>query len=96
MSDRLAIEVLPSPRRTAEVRIRVDGEDLVGGTAGPGGCCGHLAGSVRRHGGLVVRSDRGTPGDEPRPPDLHFDVHQCDAELARVTADRWWDVPPAP
>ncbi|MGW4697042.1 hypothetical protein ACWEO1_32205 [Kitasatospora cineracea] len=61
-----------------------------------GGCCGYLAAVVRRHGALVVWSDWETPADEPAPPDFHFDARQYDAELARATADRWWDVPPVP
>ncbi len=132
MFNRLEIEVRAGVRSPAEVRVRVDGEDLVDAAAGPGGfgayapwllpaagdgplratgearrvelgepectggCCGHLAAVVRRHGPLVVWSDWQTPADEPRLPDFHFDARQYDAELARATADRWWDVPPAP
>ncbi|MEU3494614.1 hypothetical protein ABZ747_14135 [Kitasatospora cineracea] len=132
MFNRLEIEVRAGVRSAAEVRVRVDGEDLVDATAGPdgfgahapwllpaagdgplratgearrvelgeptctGGCCGYLAAVVRRHGALVVRSDRETPADEPGLPDFHFDARQYDAELARATADRWWDVPPPP
>ncbi|MFD7735753.1 hypothetical protein ACFV6F_35875 [Kitasatospora phosalacinea] len=132
MSNRLRIEAPASGHLTAEVRVWVDGEDLVAGTTGPGGvggyapfllpatgegplragtearrvdlgepectggCRGHLTASVRRHDGLVVRADRETPGDEPRPPDLHFDAARYDAELARATADRRRDVPRRP
>ncbi|RPE29116.1 hypothetical protein [Kitasatospora cineracea] len=132
MFNRLEIEVRAGVRSAAEVRVRVDGEDLVDATAGPdgfgahapwllpaagdgplratgearrvelgepactGGCCGYLAAVVRRHGALVVWSDRETPADEPGLPDFHFDARQYDAELARATADRWWDVPPPP
>ncbi|MFF4342574.1 hypothetical protein ACFY00_21920 [Kitasatospora sp. NPDC001540] len=132
MFNHLRIDVLRSERCTAEVRVRVDGADLVADTTGPGGfggyaplllpatgegplragaearrvllgepectgdCCGYLAASVRRHDGLVVWSDWETPGDEPRLPDFRFDARRYDAELARATADRWWDVPPVP
>ncbi|MFE1320635.1 hypothetical protein [Kitasatospora phosalacinea] len=132
MFNHLRIDVLASEHWTAEVRVRVDGADLVADTTGPGGfgayaplllpatgesplragteprrvllgepectgdCCGHLAVSVRRHGDLVIWSDWETPGDEPHPPDFHFDAHPYDTELARARADRWWDVPPAP
>ncbi|RAJ46159.1 hypothetical protein K353_00534 [Kitasatospora sp. SolWspMP-SS2h] len=132
MFNRLEIEIRATVRSPAQVRVRVDGEDLVEAAAGPdglgsyaprllpadgdgplratdrarrvelgepectGGCCGYLAATVRRYGELVVWSDWETPDDGPPLPDFHFDARQYDAELARATADRWWDAPPAP
>ncbi|WP_326570588.1 hypothetical protein OIE69_04345 [Actinacidiphila glaucinigra] len=55
-----------------------------------GGCCGHLSVRLLRSGGLVEWADWRGPFVQP-PPELHFDVRQYDAELARARADRWWE-----
>ena len=53
-----------------------------------GGCCGYLSVFVRRHGGIVEWSDWQVPVDRVRPPVLHFDADQYDAELTRAVTDR--------
>ncbi|MFF1640622.1 hypothetical protein ACFVXA_23910 [Streptomyces sp. NPDC058246] len=57
-----------------------------------GGCCGYLSVFVRRHGGIVEWSEWQVPVDTTRPPALHFDADQYDAELTRAATDRWWQV----
>lgn len=57
-----------------------------------GGCCGYLSVFVQRHGGVVEWSDWQVPGDEARPPAFHFDAGQYDAEVARASAVRSWQV----
>ncbi|MET8541454.1 hypothetical protein ABZW03_12490 [Kitasatospora sp. NPDC004799] len=128
MFDRLEVRVLPPGRRfAAQVRLRVNGEDLVEAAVGEGGrgpyavdvlpadgpgplratgeprrvelgepactggCCGFLSVVVQRFGGIVQWSDWEIPHlGTTRPPELHFDADEYDAELARAEADRWW------
>ncbi|MFJ6949826.1 hypothetical protein ACISU4_35335, partial [Streptomyces wuyuanensis] len=64
-----------------------------------GGCCGFLTVVVQRFREIVQWSDwevpLGTGMTAPYPPpELHFDARQYDAEVARVEADRWWQVLP--
>ncbi|MEU2110099.1 hypothetical protein [Streptomyces sp. NPDC019507] len=136
MFDRLEIRVLPpGPRFAAQLRLWVNGEDVVEAAVGEGGrgpyaadalpaghpsplratsdarrlelgepdctggCCGFLTVVVQRFEEIVQWSDwevpLGTGMTAPYPPpELHFDAHQYDAEVARVEADRWWQVHP--
>ncbi|MEV6781147.1 hypothetical protein [Streptomyces sp. NPDC051098] len=60
-----------------------------------GGCCGFLSVFVQRHGDVVEWSDWQTPGDEPRPPEFHFEADLYDAELTRALAERRRQLPTA-
>ncbi|WP_354637584.1 hypothetical protein [Kitasatospora camelliae] len=73
----------PSPLdATAEGRRVVLGE----ATGCVGECCGFLAMSVRRAGGLVEWADWAVPYEEARPPALHIEADLYDVELARAVA----------
>ncbi|MER5214331.1 hypothetical protein ABT063_28105 [Streptomyces sp. NPDC002838] len=87
-----AEEALPanghSPLRATGGERRV----VLGEPECTGGCCGYLSVFVQRHGGILEWSDWQAPGDEARPPAFHFDADQYDAEVARASADRSWQV----
>ncbi|MFC4608457.1 hypothetical protein ACFO9E_11600 [Streptomyces maoxianensis] len=78
----------PSPLAATSEARRVE----LGEPECTGGCCGYLSAIVERCGGLVVWSDWDGPYRDQLPLDFHFDAEQYDAELARVLADRWWEV----
>lgn len=91
-ADALPADRLSPLRATDEARRLELGEPEC-----TGGCCGFLSVVVQRLGGIVQWSDWEVPWAGPAsmpspPPDLHFDAHRYDAEVARAESDRWWQV----
>ncbi|MFC7219269.1 hypothetical protein ACFQLX_13985 [Streptomyces polyrhachis] len=86
-----AAEALPAGR-PALLRASSEARRLeLGEPECTGGCCGFLSVVVQRCGDIVQWSDWEFPY-APSPPEFHFDAGAYDAEVARVEADRWWQV----
>ncbi|MFF3915775.1 hypothetical protein ACFYZB_20180 [Streptomyces sp. NPDC001852] len=88
-----AADVLPAGRpsllwATGEARRLELGEPECNG-----GCCGFLSVVVQRFGDIVQWSGWEVPHAlASPPPEFHFDASRYDAEVARVEADRRWQV----
>ncbi|MFF2410249.1 hypothetical protein [Streptomyces sp. NPDC058092] len=81
----------PSPLRATSEARRLE----LGGPDCTGGCCGFLTVVMQRSGEIAQWSDWEVPWEGQsampyRPPELHFDASQYDAEVARAEADQWW------
>lgn len=89
-----AADALPSGRPSPFRAIGEPRRLEMGEPECTGGCCGFLTGVVQRFGEIVRWSDWEVPWAAHTcapypPPELYFDAHQYDAEVARAEADRW-------